>query len=87
MLMKAFNLSRIDREYDIALQAWMNHQVTATKTTGSGKNQKTESVYKEFKDFFDYEKRIQELDGPKKVISLKERRMARIAASVNSKGG
>lgn len=87
MRMRAFNLSRIDKKYDIALQAWMNNQATATKTTGSDKNQKTEPIYKEFKDFFDYEKKIQELDGPSRIMTEKEQRMARIAASVNAKGG
>lgn len=88
MRMKAFNLSRIDKEYDIALQAWMNSQATATKTTGSGKNQKTESVYEDFKDFFDYEKKLKEIKGLKtKGLNTKEKRMAKIAASVNLKGG
>lgn len=87
MRMKAFNLSRIDKEYDMHLQAWLNNQATATKTTGSGKNQKTESVYKGFNDFFDYEKKLQEVDGPSRAITEKEQRMAGIAASINSKGG
>jgi len=83
--MRAFNLARIDKEYDIALQAWLNNQATATKTTGSGKNQKTESVYKGFQDFFDYEKKLQEVDGPSLTITEKEQRMARIAAKINKK--
>lgn len=87
MRMRAFNLARIDKEYDIALQAWLNNQATATKTTGTGKSQKTESVYKGFQDFFDYERKLKEVDGPSRTLTEKEQRMARIAASTNSKGG
>lgn len=86
--MKAFNLARIDKEYDIALQAWMNHQATATKTTGTGKNQKTVSVYNGFNDFFDYEKKLKEVEQPNnRGLSEKEKRMARTAAILNAKGG
>lgn len=81
--MRAFNLARIDKQYDIAMQAWMNNQATATETKGSGKNQKTVSVYKDFKDFFDYEKQIKSIDGPVQTLSEKEKRMARIAAELN----
>jgi len=80
-------LARIDKEYDIALQAWMNHQATATETKGSGKNQKTVSVYKKFEDFFDYDKRLQDLESPVRRLSQKERRMAKAAAILNAKGG
>lgn len=88
MRMKAFNLARIDKEYDIAMQAWMNHQATATKSTGSGKNAKTVSVYDSFKDFFDYEKKLKEVEEPEtRGLSDIEKRMARAAAILNAKGG
>lgn len=88
MRMKAFNLAQVDKEYDIALQAWMNHQVTATKTIGTGKNQKTESIYKGFNDFFDYKKKLRALEEPnQRGLSEKEKRMARSAAILNMKGG
>ncbi len=88
MRMKAFNLARIDREYDIALQAWMNHQATATRTIGAGKNQKTESVYKNFKDFFDYENKLREVEETKNnKLSERERNIAKAAAILNAKGG
>lgn len=87
MRMKAFNFARIDKEYDIALQAWMNHQATATETKGSGKNQKTVSVYKKFEDFFDYDKRLQQIESPDRQLSEKEKRMAKAAAILNAKGG
>lgn len=88
MRMNAFNLAQIDKEHDMAKQAWMNHQVTATKTSGSGKNQKTEPVYKNFKDFFDYEKKLREVDGEQNhKLSKRQRRMVRTAAILNAKGG
>lgn len=84
MRMKAFRLAQIDKEHDVAIQAWMNHQVTATKTIGSGKNQRTEPVYKNFKDFFDYEKRLKEIEKPKKSrLSPKQRKLAHIATKLN----
>lgn len=84
MRMKAFRLAQVDKERDMALQAWMNHQVTATKTTGSGKNQKTVSVYKDFESFFDYEKRLKEIEKPKKSrLSPKQRKLAHIATKLN----
>lgn len=76
--MKAFQLARVDREYEIALQAWMNHQVTATDKNGK-------PVYKKFKDFFDYEERVNAIYKPEPARKLtpKMRKMARIAAKVN----
>lgn len=88
MRMKAFNFARIDKEYDMHLQAWLNHQATATKTTGTGKSQKTESIYNGFKDFFDYEKKLKEVEKPKsRGLSEKEKQMAKAAAILNAKGG
>lgn len=77
---KAHGLSRVDAEYDMHLSAWLNQQAGATKTQGD----KTISVYKSFKDFFDYEKRIREVDNPKpKKLNNQHKRMARLAAQAN----
>lgn len=84
--MKAFNLARIDKEYDMHLQAWLNAAATATKETGSGKNAKQVSIYKNFKEFFDYEKRIKEVDQPNEKLSPKQRKMAYLALQVNARG-
>lgn len=80
--MHAFSLSEIDKERDMHVQAWLNHQVTATK----GKDAKP--AFKEFKDFFDYEKRIKELEGNKSAneLSDKLKRMAQIAKKSNERG-
>ena len=80
MRMKAYQLARVDKEYDMHLQAWLNHAVKATKEQGK----KQVYVYKNFKDFFDYEKRIKEVEKPKRrILTPHQRRLARIAAKVN----
>lgn len=58
--MKAHNLRRLDEEYMIALAAWQNQQVRATKK--SGKN-KVVPYFKTFKQFFDMEKYEREIRG------------------------
>lgn len=80
MRMKAFQLERIDKEYDMHLSAWLNHAVTATKE----QNKKQVPVYKKFEDFFNYKKRIEEIEGKKQSkITPQTRRMAQIAAKLN----
>lgn len=81
--MKAFQLKRIDKEYDMHLQAWLNHNVTSSKE----ENKKMIPVYKEFKDFFDYEARLEEVVGTKrKKLSKQQKKMAHIAAQLNAEG-
>ena len=60
--MKAESLKRVDSEYEIHLQAWVSHQVKAEKKQGK----KTVPVYEKFSQFFDYEKRINDILKPKK---------------------
>lgn len=80
MRMKAFQLERIDKEYDMHLSAWLNHAVTATKE----QNKKQVPVYKKFEDFFNYKKRMEEIEGKKQSkITPQMRRMAQIAAKLN----
>lgn len=55
MRMSAYWLSRVDREYEIHLQAWANWNVKATKR--QGKNKRV-AVFKTFQSFFDYKKRL-----------------------------
>lgn len=52
LLMKAQALKQIDRERDLYLLAWNINQVKATK----GKGKSIRPVFKNFKDFFDYDK-------------------------------
>ncbi|WP_187376288.1 MULTISPECIES: hypothetical protein [Clostridia] len=58
--MKACRLKRVDEEYRIYLQAWVNREVKAERKKGKGR---TEPVYKRFDRFFDYEKRLEEARG------------------------
>ena len=59
--MKAYQLSRVDREYELHLQAWLNQQAQATKRKGK----KTVSAFGTFNDFFNYEERVNEIVKPK----------------------
>lgn len=79
--MRAFNLSEVDKKYYMHLQAWLNHQVTATEERGK----KQVPVFKSFKQFFDFEKELKEIEGEKvKQITDKHRKAARYAALINS---
>jgi len=80
--MYAFRLSEVDKEYDMHLQAWLSHHVSATNK--SGKPQ-----FKNFKDFFDYEKQIKDIESGLNGTNIKpqHKRMANIAAEVNARGG
>lgn len=60
LLMKSYGLQRVDKEYDYHLQAWLSHQVQATEQRGK----KSVPVYNNFKDFFDYEERVNEILKP-----------------------
>lgn len=77
MRMKAFRLKQVDKEYDIHLQAWENWNVQAMKK--QGKNKKV-PVFKNFKEFFDYEARQQEAAEGKK--DDKNRTISRVAAAM-----
>ena len=59
--MKAYQLSRVDIEYELHLQARLNQQVQATKSKGK----KTVAVFSTFNDFFNYEERVNEIVQPK----------------------
>ena len=69
LLMKAYNLKRVDKEFDYHLQAWLSQQVQATEQRGK----RSVPVYKTFKDFFDYEERVNKIlePEPKKVKRTK----------------
>ena len=85
MRMKAVRLARIDKEYDMHMQAWLNHQVTGTKEQGK----KHVPIFKDFKSFFDYEKAIKSVqdDSEKKRLTTKQKLLAKVAAFINQKGG
>lgn len=80
--LRAHRLARVDAEYDLHLAAFLNVRAGATKKQGD----KQVYVYPSMKDFFDYEKRIAEIDGtPSRKLTAQQKRMAQIAAQVNSK--
>lgn len=62
----AYRLQRVDREYDIHLQAWVNNQAKAEKKKGK----KTEPYFKSFDKFYNYEKRVAEIMGKPKDVGL-----------------
>lgn len=63
MRMRASDLRRVDREYEIHLQAWANWNVQAMKKSGK---RKRVPVFKTFKQFFDYKKAELEILNPQK---------------------
>ena len=70
--MKAHNLKRIDIEYDIHLQAWVNNKARATKERGK----KIISYYERFKEFYDKdteERKILGYHKDEKQQTLEER--------------
>lgn len=77
----AYRLKQIDKKHEMHLQAWLNHQVTAKKEKGS----KQVPVFEKFKDFFDYEKELREVDGVTSALTEEHKRMARIAKSYNER--
>lgn len=60
--MKAANLQRLDREYEIHLLAWQMNQAGATKQKGK----KTVPYFSKFSEFFDYEQREKDIIQPVK---------------------
>lgn len=75
--MKAFRLQQVDRDYDIHRLAWESWNVQAMKR--QGKNRKV-PVFMEFKQFFDYEARLEEVTGGKKIS--RSTRISRAAAAM-----
>lgn len=80
--MYAYRLHQVDERQKMHQQAWLNHQVTMTK----GQGDKQVPAFKSYKDFFDYDKEIKEIEkdllGSKK-ISDKMRKLAHIAKRAN----
>lgn len=78
--LKAFRLRRLDKEYDMHVQAWINQSVQATKTQGK----KEVPVFKRFKDFFDYEAKENEILG---IKSTKKQYVNDTRSQFSRKGG
>lgn len=81
LLMKAYALKRLDEEHAIHRQAWINQQAKATKSQG----QRTVPYFKNFKQFFDYDKLEKDiLRTDKKEKAGKENRLADLLVQANS---
>lgn len=78
MLMKAAALRVIDTERDIHLLAYMTEVAKSRKKVG----RELRPVYKTFKDFFDYERRVDELMGAKEPMKIS--RIAEAVTQANS---
>lgn len=82
--MRAYSFLRLDKLYDMHLQAWLQRAVKATKLKGK----KEVPVYEKFEDFFDYDQHLNQIEGKEGVPQLTEQqiRMARIAERFNKEG-
>lgn len=80
---KARLLKEIDREHEIHLQAWANIAVQATKSQGKGKEV---PVYKTYKQFFDYKKRVNEIVG-KVANKVEQEKLYKVAVRVQEYAG
>lgn len=64
--LKAAELKRLDKSYDIHSQAWANQKSKALNNSGK------KSAYKSFKDFFNFEKQENEILGVSKKDTRKK---------------
>lgn len=55
VMMKAHQKTVFDNLYNLHLNAWLQNQVKATNSRG-------EPYYREFKDFFNYEEQLAQID-------------------------
>lgn len=80
--LRAHRLKRVDAEYDLHLTAFLNVRAGAKKKKGK----ETVHVYQTMKDFFDYDKRVAQIEGGETgALNPQQKRMAQIAAQLNSK--
>lgn len=60
---RAAEKKEVERDYDLRRLAWYSErEAGATKTIGSGKNQKEEYRFKQMNDWYDYEDALQTLE-------------------------
>ena len=67
LLCDAQNYKRVDRDRDLALNAWLSFVATAKKQMGKNKQR---PVYRTFESFFNYTKELRRVSGHE---DLKER--------------
>ena len=66
LLMEAVRLKQVDMDYRNHLQAYLNFAVRAEKKAGKGKSK---PVFSSFKKFFDYQKKLAEVQKKDKKKS------------------
>ncbi|MGL4642757.1 MAG: hypothetical protein ACRCVH_00455 [Vagococcus fluvialis] len=82
VMLKAYKLRNLDKEYFIHLQAFKNQEIKATKKVGK----QEKMVYKNFNEFFPYQKRENEILGiaTKKKVSRDNKKMMELLKKANS---
>lgn len=79
MRMKSYRLQQVDKLNDIHMLAWANNMAGATKKNGK-------PVFRKYKQFFDYQKAVDEVLGVKQKDKFSE--VADFISSYkNGKGG
>lgn len=78
-LMRGYSYKLVDDQYIAHKQAWINNQVSATKSKGKGK---TEPVFKTFNKFFDYEREIKRVDDRFKESKVSKKTVNNFRQSV-----
>jgi len=74
-LIKGYSLSEVDRQNSQHLQAWINQSVKSTDAKGRSK-------FKEYKDFFDYDKVIKQVEESFKEKHIDKHMVERFRKSV-----
>ncbi|WP_079480565.1 hypothetical protein [Halobacillus salinus] len=81
----------IDEEYRLHKLAFLIRNAQVTKNVGTDKKPKEEYVFRDFKDFFDYEKALHSIDEPfdqkKEEVATSKLSPAQLAAQHNSRKG
>lgn len=78
LLMKSKELEKVDEEYRIHLQAYLNMSAQAKKRAGK----KVKPVYTTFNKFYNYQKALDRVNGVKRISKFDE-----LAKFINKKEG
>lgn len=83
--MDTHKYKQVERQYNLHLQAYLNQAAKATKTVGK----KERSIYPTFKDFYDYDAAIQEIEGVSEEMDIDNMKvqMLQINTKMNEVGG
>ncbi|WP_200411290.1 hypothetical protein [Virgibacillus salexigens] len=79
----------IDKEYELHKLAFLIRNAEATENKGTDKKPKEEYVFKDFKDFFDYDQMIKSVDqeiSENKKESPNQLSLAQVALEHNRRG-